>query len=153
MRPLQRAYTPRDGVEARRLLAEETRSQLSLLPSDVKRYGILLDPAFHECLRNNPVALPLALMRRFHNRPLYWDAASYLLYRCWSARTPCVIPWKIVRRQLASVDQLDRRLALSLNRVADEIRADYPDFPVRVEPGSHDLLVAPFRPPREHFRP
>jgi hypothetical protein len=63
-----------------------------------------------------------------------------------------VIPWKIVRRQLASVDQLDRRLALSLNRVADEIRADYPDFPVRVEPGSHHLLVAPFRPPREHFR-
>ncbi|HZF09195.1 MAG TPA: hypothetical protein VFE33_10425 [Thermoanaerobaculia bacterium] len=152
MRPLQRAYTPRDGVEARRLLAEETRSQLSLLPSDVKRYGILLDPAFLEYLRNNPVVLPLALMRRFHNRPLAWDAASYLLYRCWSARTPCVIPWKIVRRQLASVDQLDRRLALSLNRVADEIRADYPDFPVRIEPGSHDLLVAPFRPPREHFR-
>jgi hypothetical protein len=152
MRPLQRAYTPRDGVEARRLLAEETRSQLSLLPSDVKRYGILLDPAFHEYLRNNPVVLPLALMRRFHNRPLAWDAASYLLYRCWSARTPCVIPWKIVRRQLASVDQLDRRLALSLNRVADEIRTDYPDFPVRVELGSHDLVVAPFRPPKEHFR-
>jgi hypothetical protein len=153
MRPLQRAYTPRDGAEARRLLAEETRSQLSLLPSDIKRYGILLDPAFHEYLRGNPVVLPLTLMRRFHNRPLFWDAASYLLYRCWSARTPCVIPWKIVRRQLASVDQLDRRLALSLNRVADEIRADYPDFPVRVEPGSHDLVVAPFRPPREHFRP
>jgi len=39
-----------------------------------------------------------------------------------------VIPWKIVRRQLASVDQFDRRLALSLNRVAGEIRADSPDF-------------------------
>jgi hypothetical protein len=153
MRPLQRAFTPRDGVEARRLLAAETRPQLSLLPSDVKRYGILLDSAFHEYLRNHPVVLPLALMRRFHNRPLFWDAASYLLYRCWSARTPCVIPWKIVRKQLASVDQLDRRLALSLNRVADEIRADYPDFPVCFEPGSHDLVVAPFRPSREHFRP
>jgi hypothetical protein len=79
----------RDGCEARRLLASENRSkQLSLLPSDFKRYGIVLDPAFHEYLRDNPVRLPLTLMRRFHARPLFWDAASYLLYRCWSAKTP-----------------------------------------------------------------
>jgi hypothetical protein len=48
MRPVQNAYTPRDGCEARRLLASESRAkQLSLLPSDLKRYGIVLDPAFH----------------------------------------------------------------------------------------------------------
>jgi hypothetical protein len=154
MRPLQKAYTPRDGYEARKLLAAENDSgQLSLLPSDLKRYGIVLDPAFHEYLRNNPVVLPLPLMRRFHNRPLFWDAASYLLYRCWSARTLSRISWKQVRRQLASVDQHDRRLVQSLNRVALEIRADYPKFPAFVEAGSHDLIVAPFRPPQEHFRP
>jgi hypothetical protein len=152
MRPLQRAYTPRDGVEARRLVAEESGTQLSLLPSDMKRYGIVLDPAFHEYLRSNPVVLPLTLMRRFHNRPLFWDAASFLLYRCWVARTPAVIPWKTVRRQLASVDQLDPRLALTLNCVADEIRVDYPAFPARPETGSHDLVVEPFRPPREDSR-
>jgi hypothetical protein len=38
----------------------------------------VLDPAFHEYLRDNPVVLPLTLMRRFHARPLFWDAASYL---------------------------------------------------------------------------
>jgi hypothetical protein len=63
-----------------------------------------------------------------------------------------VIPWKIVRRQLASVDQLDRRLALCLNRVADEIRADSLDFPIRVESGSHRLVVV-FRPPRSASGP
>ncbi len=154
MRPLQKAYTPRDGSEARQLLAAENRSeQLSLLPNDLKRYGIVLDPAFHEYLRDNPVVLPLTLMRRFHARPLYWDAASYLLYRCWSARTKRRITWSLVRKQLASVDQHDRRLVQSLNRVAQEIRVDYPDFPARVEAGTHDLIVAPFRPPEEHFRP
>jgi len=153
MRPLQKAYTPRDGFEARRLLAAENHStQLSLLPSDLKRYGIVLDPAFHEYLRANPVVLPLPLMRRFHNRPLFWDAASYLLYRCWSARVLSRITWKQVRRQLASVDQHDRRLALALNRVAGEIRRDYPEFPARVEKGTHDLIVGPFRPPKENHR-
>jgi hypothetical protein len=153
MRPLQKAYTPRDGFEARQLLAAENNSrQLSLLPSDLKRYGIVLDPAFHEYLRNNPVALPLPLMRRFHSRPLFWDAAAYLLYRCWSARTRSRITWQQVRRQLASIDQHDRRLASSLNRVAEEIRRDYPEFPAFVEAGSHDLVVAPFRPPEEHYR-
>jgi hypothetical protein len=154
MRPLQKAYTPRDGSEARKLLAAERASaQLSLLPTDLKRYGIVLDPAFHGYLRDNPVVLPLTLMRRFHSRPLFWDAASYLLYRCWSARTRSRITWAQVRRQLASVDQHDRRLAQSLNRVAREIRVDYPDFPAHVEAGTHDLIVAPFRPPEEHFRP
>jgi hypothetical protein len=154
MRPLQKAYTPRGGSEARKLLAaEKGPAQLSLLPTDLKRYGIVLDPAFHEYLRANPVVLPLTLMRRFHSRPLFWDAASYLLYRCWSARTRSRIAWTQVRRQLASVDQHDRRLAQSLNRVAREIRVDYPDFPAHVEPGTHDLIVAPFRPPEEHFRP
>ncbi len=153
MRPIQKAYTPRDGCEARRLLASENRSkQLSLLPSDLKRYGIVLDPAFHEYLRDNPVLLPLTLMRRFHARPLFWDAASYLLYRCWSAKTQSRITWSQVRRQLASVDQHDRRLVKSLNRVTEEIRKDYPDFPAHIEAGTHDLIVAPFRPPEEHFR-
>jgi hypothetical protein len=147
MRPIQRAYTPRGGAEARQLLAAETRSQLPLLPLDLQRYGIVLDPAFHGYLRNNPVVLPLRLMRRFHNRPLFWDGASYLLYRCWSAMTPSRITWRRIRRQLASIDQHDRRLASTLNRVAEEIRSEYPDFPAQVEQGSHDLLVGPWRPP------
>ena len=32
------------------------------------------------------------------------------------------------------------------------INVDYPDFPAHVEAGTHDLIVAQFRPP-EHFRP
>jgi hypothetical protein len=151
MRPIQKAYTPRDGAEARQLLAAETRSQLSFLPADLRRYGIVLDPTFHDYLRNNPVVLPLRLMRRFHNRPLFWDGAPYLLYRCWSAMTPSRITWRRIRRQLASIDQHDRRLAFTLNCVAKEIRSDYPDFPAQVEKGTHDLLVGPWRPPREHF--
>jgi hypothetical protein len=153
MRPIQRAYTPRDKAEARQLLATETDSQLSFLPVELNRYGIVLDPAFHDYLRNSPVVLPLRLMRRFHNRPLFWDGASYLLYRCWSAVTPSRITWRRLRRQLASIDQHDRRLASTLNQVAEEIRNDYPDFPAQVERGTHDLLVGPWRPPREHFQP
>jgi len=153
MRPIQKAYTPRDGAEVRRLLATETRSQLSFLPSELRRYGIILDPAFHDYLRGSPVVLPLPLMRRFHSRPLFWDGASYLLHRCWSALTASRISWRRIRRQLASLDQHDRRLASTLNRVAGEIRQVYPDFPARVEAGTHDLLVGPWRPPREHFRP
>jgi len=153
MRPLQRAFTPRDGIEVRRVLAAEDGQQLSLLPSNLQRYGIVLDPEFHRYLRNNPVKLPLPLMRRFHNRPLFWDVAAYLLYRCFSSRTYSRVSWKLVRRQLASQDQHDRRLARTINLVSDEIREQYPDFPARVEAGSHDLIVSPFRPPAEHFRP
>jgi hypothetical protein len=83
MRPLQKAYAPRDGLEARRLLASEHRTQqLSLLPSDPRRYGIVLDPSFHEYLRDNLVVLPLPLMRRFHARPLFWDAARPVRATC-----------------------------------------------------------------------
>ena len=70
----------------------------------------------------------------------------------WSAKTQSRITWSQVRRQLASVDQHDRRLVKSLNRVTEEIRKDYPDFPAHIEAGTHDLIVAPFRPPEEHFR-
>ncbi|HEV7519009.1 MAG TPA: hypothetical protein VGR07_22185, partial [Thermoanaerobaculia bacterium] len=110
------------------------------------RSGVHTSPAtFHDYLRNNPVVLPLRLMRRFHNCPLFCDGASYLLYRCWSAMTPSRITWRRIRRQLASIDQHDRRLASTLNCVAEEIRADYPDFPAQVEVGTHDLLVGPWR--------
>jgi hypothetical protein len=93
------------------------------------------------------------------SRPLRggWRSVVSGAGRAWRSSLPFAVRGSAGRRtnaagKLASVDQLDRRLALSLNRVADEIRVDYPDFPVRVEPGSHDLVVAPFRPPREHFR-
>jgi hypothetical protein len=144
---LNDAFTPRNGVEARRLLAAENTPQLTLLESDIRRYGIVLNPKFHAYLRENPVSLPLPLMRRFHSRPLFWDVASFLLYRCYAARLPGRVSWRLVRRQLASVDGHDRRLAQTLNKVAEEIRVDYKDFPASVEHHTHDLLVAPWRPP------
>jgi hypothetical protein len=45
---------------------------------------------------------------------------------------------------LASLDGHDRRLAWTLNSIADEA-----DFPARIEPVTHALLIQPWRPPKD----
>lgn len=60
MPPLNDAFTPRKGAEARQLLTAENSPQLALVGSDLRRYGIVLNPKFHAYLREHPVALPLS---------------------------------------------------------------------------------------------
>ncbi len=96
MRPIQRAYTSRDGAEARRLLATENRSQLSFLPVDLKRYGIVLDPAFHDYLRNSPVVLPLSPSDAQVSQP------SPLLGRCVLPPLPMLVGCDSISDQLAA---------------------------------------------------
>jgi hypothetical protein len=152
MPPLNDAFTPRDGVEARRLLVAEHAPQLTFLESDSRATeSSSIRNSTPTCARTTSGSLPL--MRRFHSRPLFWDVASFLLYRCYAARLPGRVAWRLVRRQLASVDGHDRRLAHTLNKVADEIRLEYRDFPAKVEHHTHDLLVAPWRTPIEQPGP
>ncbi|HXU32357.1 MAG TPA: replication protein RepA [Thermoanaerobaculia bacterium] len=108
------------------------------------RYGFELNGDFHAYLRQNPVPLPLSLLRHFHNRPKAWDLAVFVLYRCFAARVPSVVPWADLLSQMSSEDHYPRRLKHSLAQILAEIRLVYPDFPVRFLPGFHGLHVEPW---------
>lgn len=144
--PIKAAYTPRSSREVRYRLAEETGSQLMLIP---QKYGFKLDPDFWSYLRANPVPMPLALMREFHAEPKAWDFCQFILYRCYAARHPSYVPWDAFQEQLASRDQNRRQLKYTLGKVLKRIKVIYPDLPANFLTGYQGLAVAPWRPPKE----
>lgn len=144
--PVKAAYTPRSGREVKHRLVEEAGAQLLLIPH---RYGFRLDPDFWGYLRANPVPMPLALMREFHDEPKAWDFCQFVLYRCYAARQPSMVPWGMLQEQLASLDQNHRRLKHTLSHALRRMKVVYPDLPVSFLPAPGGLAVAPWRPPRE----
>jgi Plasmid encoded RepA protein len=146
MQPLKKAFTPKTHGEVERALLSESSAQLLLVRN---RYGFELDADFHAYLRANPVPLPLPLMRLFHNRPQSWDFASFVIYRCFAARTTSTIAWSELNEQMASTDTYPRRLKAHLNQVLQEVRVLYPGFPAQFLPGRQGLSVAPWRPALE----
>jgi hypothetical protein len=57
------------------------------------RYGVMLSPYFWDHLKEpkNQCILPLHLMREFVDRPTGWDYASFLVDRCFRAKSTSVI--------------------------------------------------------------
>jgi hypothetical protein len=147
MFPLRKAFTPRDSLEAREILDAEQSPQLYLVRAQggPSRYGFQLDPDFHAYLRQNPVPLPLPLMRAFLNRPQAWDFASMLLYRSYIARVPTPITMAELNRFLGSDDKHSSRLKGRWQAILDEIRVVYPDCPARFLPGRKGLLLIPWK--------
>ena len=143
MQPLKKAFTPKTRSEVRHAQEGEASPQLILVQN---RYGFELDPDFWQYLRSNPVPLPLPLMRLFHSRPQGWDFAQFVLYRCFAARTPSVLPWSELIAQMGSTDRSPRRLKANLVQVLKEIRVVYSDFPAAFLPGCKGLQVEPWRP-------
>jgi hypothetical protein len=143
LQPIKKSFTPRTSREARERLAQETAPQLMLVKS---RYGFQLDPDFWEYLKANPVPLPLALMRLFHNRPKAWDLTAFVLYRSYAARTPSVVPWQELLNQMGSTDRYPHRLKATFTTVLDEIRVVYPTLGARFLRGFGGLQIEPWRP-------
>lgn len=58
------------------------------------RYGVLLSADFWEHLKQpkNHLLLRLDIMRKFMNRPIGWDYAAFLSFRCGWAQTESVVP-------------------------------------------------------------
>ncbi len=141
--PIERAVFPDTPGPRRQLHVPNSESgEQTLHPG---RYGLQLSPGFHRYLRQSPIPLPLALLRRFHNQPLAWDLASFTLWRCHAARRPSVIPWPSLVDHLGSRDRDRKQLKRSLDRILDQIRCAYPRFPVRLLPRYQGLAVAPWR--------
>lgn len=146
--PVRAAYFPKTAASARRRLSTEGVGQLLLIP---EKYGFRLDPLFWEYLRANPVPLPLALMRLFHNKPKGWDFAQFVLYRCYAAKSKSVIPWSAFSEQLGSQDSNPRRLKATLAGFLREMKVVYRDLPAEFLPAYKGLAVAPWTPPRENL--
>ena len=144
--PVRSAYFPKSTTAAKRRLSAEGVGQMLLVP---EKYGFRLDPMFWEYLRENPVPLPLSLMRLFHNKPKGWDFAQFVLYRCFAARTQSVVPWSAFSEQLGSRDSNPRRLKATLARFLREMKVVYPSLPAEFLAGYEGLSVAPWAPPRE----
>lgn len=143
--PVARAIYPTTPKEARRMLVDEDQGQQLLIP---QRYGFQLGREFHQYLRSNPVPLPLELMRLFHAEPKAWDFTQLVLWRCYAAKRPSVVPWKALIEQLGSQDKDEKQLKRSLVKILDRLRVVYPDFPACFRRGFRGLRVAPYKPPQ-----
>ena len=75
-------------------LSKGTASELERNLLSYHRYGFELDPGFWQYLKDTRIPTPLDLLRRFHDQPQAWDFAQLLLFRCYTARSPSVVPWE-----------------------------------------------------------
>lgn len=136
-------WFPKESKEARRRINDEDVGQILMIP---ERYGFQLSNEFWQYLKNNPIPLPLRLMRRFYSRPKAWDFTQFLLYRCYAAKVSSTIPWPVFLEQFGSQDRDQRRLRATLRQTLKEIKVVYPDLPAELLTGSQGLKVAPWQP-------
>ncbi len=130
----------------------------SLTPSDFdKRFVIITSDDFFKVLHNQHVVMPLQLMKIYSDRPIGWDFCQLILYRCFSAKTPSVIPWSSpetggIKELVGSEDVNDRQLKYKLNGILDEIKIVYPDLPAYFLPSLKGLHISPWKPPQAHIK-
>ncbi|HXU45341.1 MAG TPA: hypothetical protein VN783_07435 [Thermoanaerobaculia bacterium] len=146
MHPLKKIFLPKDGSGSIRPEVGRVSPQLLLIR---RRYGFDLDPDLWALLRRHPVPQSLALLGQFHNRPKAWDFVSFVLYRCFAARCPTVVPWNELVQQLGSTDRTGHRLRRTLRRILEEVRGTHPGLPVRFLPNRGGLEVEPWRADRD----
>ena len=145
--PIKKAFLPSDPKEARDKAFDEHVGQLALFndPYQHKEFGcgFQRNKDFREYLKENPMVMPFALMKRFHNKPKMWDFASLVFLRCGMSETESLIPWEMVLGQMASKDTNSLRLKRHLREQLRELHELYPDCPaVFIKQG---LLVGPWR--------
>lgn len=143
--PIERAVFPDTPFPRRTLTAAHPEGSQRIVHPGC--YGLQLSRSFHQYLCQNPVPMPLALLRRFHDKPLAWDLASLTLWRCYAASRSSVIPWGSLVEHLGSRDGDRKQLKRRLARILEEIRSRYSGFPVRFLPRYHGLAIEPWRPP------
>ncbi len=144
--PIERAVFPDTPFPRRSFTVPDSAGGDRILHP--RRYGLQLSRSFHRYLCQSPIPLPLALLRRFHDKPLAWDLASLTIWRCYAASRPSVIPWDSLVEHLGSHDRDRKQLKRVLSRILDSIRCSYPAFPVRFLPCYRGLAVSPWRIPR-----
>lgn len=124
-------------------LAEGSERDLERQVLSYERYGFELDPAFWQYLRDTRIPTPLDLLRRFHDQPQAWDFAQLLLFRCYTARSPSVIPWDELLEQLGAKTTHPRRLKATLAGVLHTVQSFHPHVEARFLPGLAGLEVWP----------
>ena len=143
--PLERAVFPDTPALSREItIAEPDGIERVVRP---ERYGLQLSRSFHRYLCQSPISLPLDLLRRFHDRPMAWDFASFTIWRCYAANRMSFVPWGSLVEHHGSHDRDRKQLKRSLSRVLESIRQIYPGFPVRFLPSYRGLAIEPWRPP------
>jgi hypothetical protein len=147
--PIKAAYTPKSTGEMRKRIASEDAGQVLMVPV---RYGFRLDPDFWRYLQNNPVPMPLPLMRAFHDEPKAWDFTQLVLWRCFAARQTSRVPWQGLVDQLGTEDKNPKQIKYTLGKILKRIKVIYPDLPAEFLPAYEGLEVGPWRPPNDFSR-
>ncbi|MCP3957423.1 MAG: hypothetical protein GY719_06190 [bacterium] len=143
--PIERTVFPESPPEGRQMrVAGPGGKERIVRPG---RYGLVLSRSFHRYLRESHIPLPLELLRRFHDKPMAWDFASLVIWRCYAASRPSVIPWGSLVEHLGSCDRDRKQLKRSLGRILASVRVAYPGFPVRFLAGYEGLVIEPWRLP------
>ncbi len=142
--PLERAVFPDTPIDRRQLNITGRDGRERVVRT--ARYGLKLSRSFHRYLCQNPIPLPLGLLRRFHDQPMAWDLASLTIWRCYVASRASFIPWHSLVEHLGSHDRDRKQLKRTLSRVLEKIRQTYPSFPVHFLPAYRGLAIVPWRP-------
>lgn len=143
--PIRRITEPTTYSSDTLAALPESTGQLTLLPPP--RFAVTLDPAFHAYLKNNPVPLPLKLMRVFHQSPVEWDFAQWVTWRAIAANKDSLIPFTEILEQLGAARSHPLRLRSQYSGVLAQIRLLYPEFETHFLRGLQGLQVRPWKPP------
>jgi hypothetical protein len=111
------------------LRAEPIRRHQLILPGfeggeAPSRYGVLLSADFWEHLKQpkNHLIVRLDIMKEFVNRPIGWDYAMFLCFRCRWAQTESVVPHEALMAQFKdSLGESDNQTIRRLQGYHDEI--------------------------------
>ena len=143
--PIERAVLPSTPIQMRQLSLRDAHGGERILRP--RRYGLQLSRSFHKYLLDSPIPLPLDLLRRFHDKPMAWDLASLVIWRCYAANRASVIPWPALVEHLGSRDRDRKQLKRAFNGILADIRRTYPGLPARLLAGYRGLAVEPWRLP------
>ena len=100
------------------------------LPELRNRFGVQLNARLFADIRKHNVVLPRDIWREIKGTTQVQDLVFWLIFRCYSARSPTVIPWAALKEQFPQ-DSNPWRLRSNTREAIRILRALWP--PVRLE--------------------
>ena len=105
-----------------------------ILPAMGDRFGVLINEPFFADIKRYNIAMPRRLWLDMKGPIAVQDLVFWLYYRCYSAASETVIPWKALEEQFPNDDTNDRRIRQNMKKAIRVLKALWPDAQVREAP-------------------
>lgn len=120
--------------------------QQQQLPGEDFENAILLSEVFWSELQRHPIPIDLQAVRALANAPAQLDFYTWLVWRCWTAKSPISIPLvgpSGLMNQLGISEKTDRReFRRQIRRWLTKTKALWPECPARLDKDGNVLILS-----------